>query len=60
MGVKRPMRDTDHSAPTCAEVKNTRIYTSTPRIRRYGVVLNYLSTGTALSLPYLECAEDTM
>jgi hypothetical protein len=29
-GVKRPGRETDHSLPTSAEVKNTWIYTSTP------------------------------
>jgi hypothetical protein len=29
-GVKRPGRESDHSPPTSAEVKNTWIYTSTP------------------------------
>jgi hypothetical protein len=29
-GVKRQGREADHSTPTSAEVKNTRIYTSTP------------------------------
>jgi hypothetical protein len=29
-GVKRMGREADHSPPTSAEVKNTRIYTSTP------------------------------
>jgi hypothetical protein len=29
-GVKRPGREPDHSPPTSAEVKKTRIYTSTP------------------------------
>jgi hypothetical protein len=39
-GVKRPGREADHSPSTTAEVKNTWIYTSTPHIRLYGVVLN--------------------
>jgi hypothetical protein len=29
-GIKRPERETDHSIPTSAEVKNTWIYTSIP------------------------------
>jgi hypothetical protein len=29
-GVKRPVRDAEHSPPTSAEVKKTWIYTSTP------------------------------
>jgi hypothetical protein len=29
-GVKRPRRETDHSPPSSAEVKNTWIFTSTP------------------------------
>jgi hypothetical protein len=29
-GVKRPVRDADHSPPTSAEVKKMWIYTSTP------------------------------
>jgi hypothetical protein len=29
-GVKRPWREADHSPPASAEVKKTRIYTSTP------------------------------
>jgi hypothetical protein len=29
-GVKRPWREDDYSPPISAEVKNTRIYTSTP------------------------------
>jgi hypothetical protein len=29
-GVKRPGRDADHSLPTSAEVKKTRVYTTTP------------------------------
>jgi hypothetical protein len=45
-GVKRPGRETDHSPPASAEVKQMRIYTSTRHIRVHGVVLNWLSTGT--------------
>jgi hypothetical protein len=29
-GLKRPGRETDHTTPSSAEVKNTWIYTSTP------------------------------
>jgi hypothetical protein len=29
-GVKRHVRETDHSSPTSAEVKKTWMYTSTP------------------------------
>jgi hypothetical protein len=29
-GVKRPVREADHSPPTSAEVKKMWIYTSTP------------------------------
>jgi hypothetical protein len=29
-GVKRPGHEADHSPPTSAEVKKTRIYTATP------------------------------
>jgi hypothetical protein len=47
LGVKRPGREVDHSPLTNTEVKKMWIYTSTP-IRLHGVVLNYLSTGTAL------------
>jgi hypothetical protein len=45
----RPGREADHSRPTSTEVKKTWIYTSIPPIRLQGVVLNLLSTGTALS-----------
>jgi hypothetical protein len=38
-GVKQPGRETNHSLPTSAEVKNTWIYTSTPSIRLHGVLL---------------------
>jgi hypothetical protein len=50
-GVKRPGREADHSTPTSAEVN--WIYTPTPPIRFHGVILNYLSTGKTLPLPYL-------
>jgi hypothetical protein len=40
LGVKRPRRETDHSHPSCAEVKNAWCYTSTPPIRLHGVVLS--------------------
>jgi hypothetical protein len=39
-GVKRPGRETDHSPPSSAEVKNAWSYTSTPSIRLYGLVLS--------------------
>jgi hypothetical protein len=45
-GIKRPGREADHSS---AEVKRTWIYTSTPPISLYGLVLNVLSKGTTLS-----------
>jgi hypothetical protein len=47
-GVKREGREADYSPPINAEVKKTWVYTSTPPIRLHSVVLNYLSTGTAL------------
>jgi hypothetical protein len=40
LGVKRPGREADHSAPSSAEVKNTWSYTSTPPVRLHGVVFN--------------------
>jgi hypothetical protein len=40
LGVKRPEREADHSPPSSAEVKNAWSYTSTPPIRRHGVVLS--------------------
>jgi hypothetical protein len=39
LGVKRPGRETDHSSPSSAEVKNAWSYTSTPPIRLHCVVL---------------------
>jgi hypothetical protein len=38
--VKRPLRESDHSPPSNAEVKNEWIYTSTPPVRLHGVVLS--------------------
>jgi hypothetical protein len=40
LGVKRPVRQADHSPPSSAEVKNTWSYTSTPPIRLHCVVLS--------------------
>jgi len=37
-GVKRPGRESDHSLPFSAEVKNARSYTSSPHIRLHGMV----------------------
>jgi hypothetical protein len=39
-GVKRPVREADHSLPSSAEVKNAWSYTSTLPIRLHGVVLS--------------------
>jgi len=39
-GVKRAGRETDHSPPSSAEVKNAWSYISTPPIYLYGVVLS--------------------
>jgi hypothetical protein len=49
-GVTRPGREANHSPPASAEVKEMWIYTSTPPIRLYGVVLNSLNTGTTFSI----------
>jgi hypothetical protein len=43
LGVKWPGREADHSPPSKAEVKNVRIYTSTPTIRLHGAVLSYIN-----------------
>jgi len=37
--VKRPGRESDHSPPLSAEIKNEWSYTSTPLLRLHGVVL---------------------
>jgi hypothetical protein len=39
-GLKRPVREADHSPLTSAEVKKTWIYTPTPPIRLHGAVLS--------------------
>jgi hypothetical protein len=39
-GVKRPGRESGHSPPGGAEIKEIRIYTSTTPIRFHGVVFN--------------------
>jgi hypothetical protein len=39
-GIKRPVREADHSPPTSAEVEKAWVYTSTPPILLHGVVLN--------------------
>jgi hypothetical protein len=40
LGVKRPVREADHSPPSSAEVNNEWNYTSTPPIGLHGVVLS--------------------
>jgi hypothetical protein len=50
LGVKRSGYEADHLPPAIAGVKKTWIYTFTPLIRLHGVVLNWLSSGTALPL----------
>jgi hypothetical protein len=40
MGVKRPWRESDHSSPSSAEVKNAWTYTSTTPVHLHGVVLS--------------------
>jgi hypothetical protein len=41
LGVKRSGRESDHSPPSTAEVKNAWGYTSTLPIRLHGAVLSY-------------------
>jgi hypothetical protein len=48
-GVKRPGRETDHSPPSSAEVKNGGAIPPLP-LRLHGVVLNFLNSETALPL----------
>jgi hypothetical protein len=40
LGIKWPGRETDHSPPSGAEVKNAWSYTSTPPIHLHDVVLS--------------------
>jgi hypothetical protein len=40
LGVKRRVREADHSPPSSAEVKNAWSYSSTPPIRLRGMVLS--------------------
>jgi len=40
LGVKRPVRETDHSPPSSAEIKNAWSYTPTSPTRLHGVVLS--------------------
>jgi hypothetical protein len=40
LGIKRPLREADHSPPSSAEVKNAWSYTSTTPVRLHGVVLS--------------------
>jgi hypothetical protein len=39
LGIKLPGRETDHSSPSSAKVKNAWSYTSTPPVRLHGVML---------------------
>jgi len=39
-GAKRPGRETDHSNPSSAQVKNAWSYASTPTMFLHGLVLN--------------------
>jgi hypothetical protein len=39
LGAKLPYRESDHSPPSSAEVKNAWIYTSTPPIRLHAEAL---------------------
>jgi hypothetical protein len=41
LGVKRQVREADHSPSSSAKVKNAWIYTFIPPIRHHGVVLSY-------------------
>jgi hypothetical protein len=49
LGVKRPVRETDHSPPFNAEVKNAWIYASTPQYT-FMAWCSVKSTGTTLTL----------
>jgi hypothetical protein len=50
LGVKRPGRETDHSPPSSAEVKNAWLYTSTPQYAFMAWCL--VSTGTTLTFTF--------
>jgi hypothetical protein len=52
-GEKRPEREADHSPPISAEVKKVDLYIHS-FIRLHGIVLNWLSTGTALPFSSLQ------
>jgi hypothetical protein len=57
-GVKRLKREADHSPPTSAEVKkNVGLYIQST-VRLHGVVLNQLSTGTALTLWHIRSKQE--
>jgi hypothetical protein len=49
VGVKRPVREAEHTPPSSGEVKNAWKYTSTPPIRLHGVVLSLKSTETTFT-----------
>jgi hypothetical protein len=51
LGVKRPGREADHSPPSSAEVKNGGTVLHSP-IRLHGIVLNSVSIGTILPVPF--------
>jgi hypothetical protein len=40
LGVKRPVREADHSPASSAEVKSAWMYNSIPSLRLHGVVLS--------------------
>jgi hypothetical protein len=50
-GVQRTGRESDHSPPSSAEVKNALSYTSAPAIRLHGVVLSW-KRSTRATLPF--------
>jgi hypothetical protein len=52
--VKRPEREADHPPPSSAEVKNAWIYTSTPQYTFMAWCPVKKSTGTTLSLSFID------
>jgi hypothetical protein len=40
LGVKRPVREADHSSPSSAKVMNAWSYISTPPMRLHGVIVS--------------------